>query len=138
MGRGNFYPAGCSENNVRMVYITLGDEGCVLEELIDDIMDNLPPSFHDAQKDSYRAGRDEGLNISENGLFEVAIAENEDRLALFIVVKDDAPAFAASRIQVLADRLFDSLADGWELSVRCGSWLSGKYVKSSERIILQK
>ena len=150
MGRGNFSPR--TNQPFRMVYVTLNNDSDLdsdfsnefeYENFKECLLSLLPSSFYDGLtkiQDWHASGfctlkrpTDWGncaLLLSANRLFDLGIADDEHSVAVFLVVRDDAPAFAASKLDAAADKLFDKLNEYYELRVRAGAWCSGPYIPS--------
>lgn len=142
MGRGNFSPR--TDKPFRMVYVTLNnDSDFEYEGFKECLLSLLPPSFYDGLtkiQDWHVSGfrtlkrptdwADCAFLLSANRLFDLGIADNEYSVAVFLVVRDDAPAFAASKLDAAADRLFDELNKYYRLRVRADAWCSGEYIPS--------
>ena len=148
MGRGNWFPGNRLEQ-CRVVYLELVD----LEE--DDYdaefaWDNfkyvlrncLPKSFVVAGEKQFcettarqavpHYDRDT-VCIAYNGLFAVFVDSQGDlwHQGVGMMVLDDAPSFAASRLDEAADSLFDGLQEVYNVSVRTSAWTSAPRCMSS-------
>ena len=66
--------------------------------------------------------------LAYNGLFGVFIDEQGDfhHQGVGFLVRNDAPAFARSRMSDFADKVADKLQELYDLSVRTSAWTSGK------------
>lgn len=141
MGAGNFCVRDHNGNECPMVYIEEpDDESDFISELVDDIRAILPESFY--VNDDYK-GNDRAMhivNIGENGLLSVDLfGTYNENIAVVVQVRDEhvqnypdvtqTLKLAESYMAKFAPNLFDKLADMYELRIRCGAWISGKYKK---------
>jgi len=140
MGRGNWFPGYVADDNYELVYVEIVEAGVTLDgDMLDEEVKNfydtvwsfLSPSFHwlyphDCERRGY--GRDD-LVIARNGFFELVIDSQGDywHQGLSLILRDDAPAFAHRLLRPTAKRLFDALAERYELSIRCCAWTSAPY-----------
>ena len=101
---------------------------CWHQDLEEDILDLLPPSFH-KEKNKYR---EDGRVIASNQLIDVIMADNQCNRAVAIIAKeqdgwDDYSALAGRHIDNLEKRLINGLLElPYELYARCGPWTSAK------------
>ena len=72
-------------------------------------------------------GRDD-VGVAYNGLFGVFIDGQGDlhHQGIGFLVRNDAPAFARSRMSDFANKVADKLQEFYNLSVRTSAWTSGK------------
>lgn len=139
MGRGNWFP-GSDSSQCRLVYVDYGSEfECdddalfAWQECQHQIQDALPPSFiwlegRRLPTDLWLRDRD-SVALAYNGLFTLWIDGQGDswHMGLALRVNDDAPKFALSRLDDVANKLFSKLAKVYRLSVRTGPWTSCEY-----------
>ena len=147
MGYGNYQPR--TNKPFRMVYVDLYDSDSdsgfdnefEYEDFKECLLNLLPSSFYDGltKIQEWRASGfgtftrrtdwdNSGVLLSANKLFDLGIADNENSVAVFLVVRDDAPAFAASKLDAAADKLFDEINKYYKLRVRADAWCSGEYI----------
>lgn len=150
MGRGNWFP-GSSLEDSRVVYLDLLD-GLADEERDDDDLlqiryDDFKYNLHIAAGKSFdwdadrrclrrleyclpRIGRDDVV-LCVNSLVALLIDAQGDmsHMGIGFLVREDAPSFAASRLDQLADCVFDRLADSYNLRVRTSAWTSSLRAK---------
>lgn len=149
MGRGNWFPGSRLEES-RVVYVDLLD-GIDDEELNDD--SSVVPDMRYADfrynlceaagrsfdwKIDHRSvayvmpylGRDD-IVIGMNSLVAILIDGQGDynHLGIGFLVREDAPSFAASRLDQLAGCVFDKLDDFYSLRVRTSAWTSSPRAK---------
>lgn len=155
MGRGNWCPPNRDKRESDWVYIypkledyidqDLSEEEQKLimegdmqfeydlwhEDLIYNIEYFLPKSFkfYHSRKDRRWLDNTTPV-IAENGLFDIALGDNESSVAVAMITKEDAPAFADVRCTELANKLFDRMWDTYpnNLYQRAGPWTSGLYI----------
>lgn len=140
MGRGNYLPN--TDKPYRMVYIEHpvfeddAEENDSLdniwndwyEDLKENIKSLLPKSFTDPT--GRRWFNNDTIIISENKLFKVCLADNDYSVAVILMVNEDAPSFAGSKIDSIFDKLVYNLWEFYEVRIRCGAWTSGEYFPS--------
>ena len=149
MGRGNWLPNRASSYgyNYRLVYVEIIEPDCedsngdpwavefAYQDFLSELKYHLPASFtwFGADRNSVES-RDGDQVVARNGLFDLVIDEKGDywHQGIALVVRDDAPAFAESKLDVAATDLFDSLSEIYDLSVRCCAWTSAPYKPSGE------
>jgi hypothetical protein len=146
MGRGNWYPNTHrgDRHNYELVYVDyesiygenywMGqsyDESTIrFEDFEESVLNMLPSSIVPA--DDWPRNRDDHL-LAENGLFELVTCDNETSLGIALIVKEDAPGFAESRLSSCAKLIFDELkkVHGQYLRVRCSAWTSCSYEEAA-------
>jgi len=140
MGAGNWYPSvnRGDRNNYELLYIDT-EEIYVSEEALlsseyqqisyDDFESNvlgcLPRSFTRVQKHT----NNRQFILADNSMFECLVQDNQWAVAVAFIVKENAPAFAESKLHELGSLVFDRLHDiyGDYARVRNGPWMSGPY-----------
>lgn len=143
MGRGNWFP-GNSLEDCEVVYVEYADLGGEHDELdiefaYQDFKENLlsclPKSF-DIATDSDRrkhakayCHRDDFL-LAINGMFCVWLDCQGDfwHMGVGLTVREDAPAFAKAKLRDTSRKIFDKLAEMYELRVRSCAWTSALYI----------
>jgi hypothetical protein len=136
MGRGNWFP-GSNLEDCEVVYVEaqkLDDEEeneFAWDDFHDVLLAVLPKSFSPADaydRRNHSLGRDDSL-IACNQLYCVWVDGQGEmcHLGVGITVRDDAPAFARSRLSQTARAIFDKLAKHHPLRIRCGAWTSAPY-----------
>lgn len=140
MGRGNFIPN--IETAFRLVYAELptesvDEEGVVYEDDFawDDFIENLssilPKSFESNIKNSKLPSWDrDTLCLAQSGMYNLVLADNETSIAVVLAVREDAPNFAASKLEKTSNLIFDKLSDMYDLRERCGAWMSSPYKRT--------
>jgi hypothetical protein len=149
MGRGNWFP-GCHVEDCRVVYIDYSN-GDIQEDDQDSwewqwewvketIWECLPKSFVKIEdyRDLPHYLRQPHWNdctpVAYNGLFTVWVDSQGDHWhqGIGLTVNEDAPHFAASRLDATADAFFDKLEDFFHVSVRTSAWTSAIRQKSNQ------
>jgi hypothetical protein len=140
MGAGNYLPY---YDNYQMVYVDHPDLDWSDEDLAQDdwqqwnqelklnIEHLLPKSFWEVSKRG-----EHGLSIEhQNHLLYAGLADNQNSTALVIARRDDIndqwgnlEGLADRHLLPVANKLFNGLKSlGYQLYVRCGPWMSGRY-----------
>jgi hypothetical protein len=150
MGRGNWFPGRHTED-CRVVYIDYSCDEIAADdseswywqwEYVKDIIaECLPKSFtmiktrnevpHHIRR-SEKSFRDCGV-LAYNGLFTLWVDSQSDphHTGIGFTVNEDAPSFAKSRLDSMADAFFDQIDESLNLSVRTSAWTSSPYQKRS-------
>jgi hypothetical protein len=143
MGRGNWFPGNRLED-CRVVYVDYNDPEEDQDDsdlslfrwndLRDEIARCLPKSFtmidrHNDLPHHLRTGNRDDSPLAYNGLFTLwCDGQGDDfHLGIGFTVNEDAPSFAASRLDGMADRFFGKLHEMYELRVRTSAWTSAPY-----------
>lgn len=100
------------------------------EDFNEIVLRKLPKSFYPVRQWKNEYGFSDSMYIiAENGLMYLVGADNESSTALAFIPKEDAPAFKVGMMRKVAKKVFDQLADIYDLRVRTSAWTSGEYVK---------
>lgn len=138
MGRGNWFP-GNSPEDCEVVYIRLPGS----EDDADDLTEwhwndfkqvlraslsrswDTGPTWDEIYSRFDGVGRDD-QPLAFNGLYGLFFDSGSDKwhMGIGMRVRADAPSFARSRLRETAERLWDRLAEHYELSVRTSAWTS--------------
>ena len=131
MGRGNWFPGRYTED-CSVVYVDFYDEEMgddydrhqwAWDDLKECIKTLLPDSFFES---SDRSSDRDSVAMFSNGLFTLWCDGQGDayHFGIGFTVREEAPAFAASRLHEFSERFWDKLQECYPLSVRCGAWTS--------------
>ena len=141
MGRGNWFP-GNSLEDCEVGYIEIQDLEADQDDDIShwgysDFIANLKaaagksfdfdPTPREVSDRFDGVGRDD-VCLAFNGLFGI-FADGQGDLyhyGIGILVREDAPAFAKSRLPEFASKLFDKLQEMYNVSVRTSAWTSAR------------
>lgn len=145
MGRGNWFPGSRTED-CEVAYVevrSLDDEDdddlsqfdyqdfkAYLKECLGKSFDCDVSSREASDRFRY-VGRDD-FCFGYNGLFGVFLDAEGDmhHMGIGVMTREDAPAFARSRMSEFATRLFDKLQERYGMSVRTSAWTSAPRVPS--------
>lgn len=145
MGRGNWFP-GFRTEDCRVIYIDYSNDEIEADdadmwmwewESVEEIIkDCLPDSFtfvsdyrdfphHLRQGYAWR----DCSPLAYSGLFTLWCDSQGDNYhqGIGFTVNEDAPAFAASKLDATADKFFAKLSQCLRLSVRTSAWTSAPY-----------
>lgn len=148
MGRGNWIPhTPASDETYRLIYAEIEEPWTDIDD-IDDIdeleLDIRCHDFYDELKEclpnsfdildphvrvrEFGYSRDTAV-LATNALVALVADAQGDfwHQGIAFVVMPDAPAFASSYLEKIADKVFDKLALMYPLSVRNGAWMSSPY-----------
>lgn len=143
MGAGNWIPSLYRNKDrelpaYEMVYVEnesiYGDEvdpdlrPFLFQDFLDTLARILPGSFERAEYWVSDDGWISGMHVfAENGLFYLVMQEHDDYVALALIPKHVNQNLAESKLDLTAKKMFDKLADHYELSVRTSAWTTAKY-----------
>lgn len=130
MGVGNWFPSIYDAEDVeyRMVYVV--DDEIDMYYLVEFLINLLPDSFYEVNGWDYREGFIEQMYIlAENQLMHLVMHEWHTYIAICFIPRTDAPSFKDHAVHKLSKKVFDALADEFELRVRSGPWTSAPYTK---------
>ena len=150
MGRGNWFP-GNDLSACELVYADLYDDAAEFDEDLamwqyedfkECLFSFLPKSFHvlgrkeNGPRDlRCQGGRDDVL-LAYNQLYALWVDAQSDtsHVGIGFTVINDAPAFAASKLPYMAERVFDKLGQCYPLYVRTSPWTSAPYRVTPMRV----
>lgn len=141
MGRGNWFP-GNSLEDCEVAYVEIqsldcedvsdedlasfayADFNCVLKVALGKSFD-CKPTYREAADRFDGLGRDD-VCLAFNGLFGIFSDGQGDSYhqGIGVMVRNDAPAFAKSKLREFSGKLFDKLQETYSLSVRTSAWTS--------------
>lgn len=105
-----------AKRGCRFVYVPVeGDYESQYADLKDSVEAALPESFKLAG-----ALKEDAVVVGYNGHFEVCLTESDGATVIAVMVREDAPAFAKSRLPYTATAIFKKIAANYKLLVHNG------------------
>jgi hypothetical protein len=132
MNTDNYQPSKTVQmNGFRMVYIT---EVCdntpkAQEQLIHRLLEIMPRSFAFVfDKKRFNWDEKEVLVLGESSAYILFIVDDSDKTALVVAVRPGAPSFARTKLNRVADRLFETLTQSHKLTLRISAKITHMYI----------